>query len=369
MRKICLVAPFVPPYGGMALQAGKLVESLRRRGIPVFSVRVNRLPTDVGFWYRAPGVRTAATTVRLLRNLSARLKESDVVVIFSSFFNYFFWVTYPVVLLANAYGKSVILNARGGGAGEFCRRYRPLLRPLMRKVDLVIAPSGFLAEVFQKEFRMDVGIVRTMVDTQQFPFRHRRPLRPRLLAARNLETIYGVDVILKALKIVRERYPEAVLTIAGNGSQSAALKALAKDLGLEPGVEFLGSVAHDDMPAVYDRHDIFINASRVDNLPNALLEAFASGLPVVSTAAGGIPFLVEHGRTGLLVEVDNHEKLAEAVVFLLTCPEEASRLAGNARLVAEEYGEERVVASFLDMVERAFQKRMQRNGNKACHEE
>ncbi len=357
MIKVCLVAPFVPPYGGMALQAQKLLKVVSCYGYEIVPVRVNRPPGKTSFLDRVPMVRTLSNTVRFFRELVPSLAGSDVVVVFSSFFNYFFWVTLPTILVAHGLGKGVILSARGGGAGAFCRRYKYVLRPVMQKVDLVTAPSPFLAKVFEAEFGLETAIVPTVVDTQRFSFRPRFPLQPKILAARHLEVIYGVDVILKAFKNIRDVYPKASLTIAGDGSQANTLKTQAKNLGLEQSVNFLGSVPHERMPDAYNAHDIFVNASRVDNLPNAILEAFASGLPVVSTKAGGIPYLVEDGRTGVLVDVDDWEGLARGVLYLLGFPEKAYRMASNARTEAEKHAEDEVMSHFVESIERALAKK------------
>jgi len=345
----------------MAVQAGKLVENLPRFGAGVVPVRVNRRPSDQGLLHRVKGVRTVATTSRFLRDLLRALPHSDVVVIFSAFFNYFFWVTCPAILLAHAKGKPIILSARGGGAGEFCRRYRPILKPLMKRVHLVTAPSPYLSGVFRALFPVDVRIMRTIIDTEQFRFRERFPLRPRLLAARNLEDIYGIDVIIKAMTTVQKNQPKASLTIAGNGSRMDSLKKLVAKAGLQQQITFVGAVPHHQMPSLYRDHDIFVNASRVDNLPNVILEAFAAGLPVVSTKAGGIPYLVDHGRTGWLADIDDDEGLASAIVHLLERPEEARVLTWNAKKEAEEYSAAAVIPAFLRMVDDLVTKHLARS--------
>lgn len=364
MTKICLVTPFVPPYGGMALQGHRFLEMMNRWGYEVFPVRVNRDPGQRRLVHRVPIIRTAVNTARFLRDLVAAVRRCDVVVVFSAFFDYFFWVTYPTILVADTFGKALVLSARGGGAGEFCRRYRRVLKPLMRRVDVVFAPSPFLAEVFESQFDLEAAVVPSVVDTGRFFFRPRVPLKPALLAARNLESIYGLDVILRAFRLIWEKYPEASLTIAGNGSQARSLKDLAKALGLEQAVTFLGSVPHERMPELFDTHDIFVNASRIDNLPNALLEAFASGLPVVTTNAGGIPYLVEHGRTGVLVDVDDWEGLGRAVMDLLENPEKAKQLIWNAREEVKRYTEEAVRSQVVKVLEKALGRNAQRQRKK-----
>jgi len=134
--------------------------------------------------------------------------------------------------------------------------------------------------------------------------------------------------------------------VAGDGSQRAALEQLSCELGLRY-VTFLGAVGLDQIPGVYDQGDIFLNASNIDNMPVSILEAFASGLPVVTTDAGGIPFLVEHRVTGLLVPREDHDALAAAALELLANPPLALSIAAKARAKCDKYALEAVVQAWL----------------------
>lgn len=279
------------------------------------------------------------------------MDQSDVVTIFTGFFNYFFWVTYPALILARAKQKPVILNVRGGGAAEFFKQYELLVRPTMRWVRALIAPSGFLAQTVAKFFEIEVEIVPTMVDVTRFSFKIRNIQNPKLLAARNLEAIYGLDVVIDAFARIYSKRPHAALSVVGGGALQANLQKLCASLGVGSSVCFHGAVRHEHMPRIYDRHDILVNASRVDNLPNVILEAFACGLPVVSTRAGGIPFLVDHGRTGFLVDVDDSGGLAEAVLRVLDEPGRVRAMVLEARNEAENHAPDKVISRFLEVVE------------------
>jgi glycosyltransferase involved in cell wall biosynthesis len=151
-----------------------------------------------------------------------------------------------------------------------------------------------------------------------------------LFSNRNLESHYNVAGVLRAFAIVERRVPEARLIVAGDGGEGPALRAMARELGLKQ-VEFVGAVRPDEMPALYNRADIFVNASLVDNMPLSILEAFACGLPVVTSCAGGIPLMVEDGRTGVLTPLNDHEAAAAAVMRLLAEQGLADRIIGAAR--------------------------------------
>jgi glycosyltransferase involved in cell wall biosynthesis len=155
------------------------------------------------------------------------------------------------------------------------------------------------------------------------------PLRPVFLANRNLEPMYDVGCVLRAFALVQARHPHARLVVAGDGSRRGELEALAASLGLRD-VSFVGRIDPARMNALYDEADVYLNASEIDNAPASILEAFASGVPVVTTNAGGIPYLVEHERTGMMVERGDHAGLAAAALRLLDEPALAAALIARA---------------------------------------
>jgi len=114
------------------------------------------------------------------------------------------------------------------------------------------------------------------------------------------------------------------------------------------GIHFTGVASREEIGRFYDQADIFINASRLDNMPVSILEAFACGTPVVSTAAESIPYLVEHERTGLLSDVGDAPALAQNVIRLLRDPDLAARLASNAYSQSQAYRWPNVRKQWLD---------------------
>jgi glycosyltransferase involved in cell wall biosynthesis len=172
-------------------------------------------------------------------------------------------------------------------------------------------------------------VIPNVVDLGAFDYRERRPLRPRLLSTRNLERYYRVDVIIEAFAQLQQQRPDAVLTIAGYGSEEPRLRAMAAQL-TRGGVRFVGRVEPAWMPKLYADSDIFLNASEVDNQPVSILEAFASGLPVISTPTGDIPSMVRHEKTGLIVPPEAPLALARAIAETLDRPARAFQMTEQA---------------------------------------
>jgi glycosyltransferase involved in cell wall biosynthesis len=165
---------------------------------------------------------------------------------------------------------------------------------------------------------------------------------------RILEPLYNVGCVLRAFAIVQKKYPDASLTVAHDGVCRPELERLARELGLR-NTQFIGRVPHRDIPALYDSAEIYLTSPNIDCMPGSLLECFASGLPVIATKTGGIPYIVTHGRTGLLVDINDHEVMADCAVRLLEEPELAERITRTAYEELEQYRWENIRQQWLDV--------------------
>ena len=338
--RIALVVASLEIVGGQSVQAEALAIGLRDAGHDVTFVPINpRFPRGFRCVRRWPYVRTLLNQALYLPRLGC-LRRADVVHIFSASYWSFVLSVVPAILAARRFGKRTVLNYHSGEAEDHLARWGVFVHPWLRLVDEIVVPSEYLRTVFGRHgYR--ASIVPNVVDTGRFCYRARVPLRPRLFSSRNLDPYYCVENTLEAFALLRGRYPEATLTLAGDGSEKARLQRLAATLGSD-GISFVGRVMPAAMPALYDEADIFVNSSVVDNQPLSVLEAFAAGLPVVSTATGDIAALVRDGETGLVVPPGDPAAMAKAVTALLQQPERALCVARNARDRVEAYGWPRV---------------------------
>jgi glycosyltransferase involved in cell wall biosynthesis len=336
VTRVLIVAPIPPPYGGMALQAVLLGRMLQRDGVSadVLGYNQNFVPRFRKLEH-VPALRTFLRAAVFCLRFWRRSGSCQVVHILASSWLYFFLIVAPAIVIGKFRGKRVILNYRGGDADRFLRRCGWLARPWFRMADVITTPSEFLARVIGTRLGMVVSIVPNIVNFSIFRYRERRPFRPRMLVTRHLEKLYDVETVLRAFRQIQTSYPEASLWIAGTGSEEAHLRTLAENWNLS-NVEFLGYVDHQGLPDVYDQCDILLNASRVDNFPGSLLEASAAGLVVVSTKAGGIPFLYRDGENSLLVEIGDWQALASAVHRLLANQPLARDLASAGRQLCQQ---------------------------------
>jgi phenylacetate-CoA ligase len=304
----------------MALQARQLVHHLAADGLAVSLFPSNfRLPGALAQVERVPGARTLCRAIAIWFLLVRAARQVDIIHILAASWVYFFIVVYPATVVGRLFRKRVVVNYRGGEAREFFRHYGWLAPPVFRLASAVTAPSKFLAGVIGDRFGVDVAIVPNILDTSIFRYRQRDVFQPKLLVTRHLDAMYDPEGVLSAFRILQNDCPEASLWIAGTGHLEPRLRSLVEEWELKQ-VRFLGHVPYADLPRIYDQCDIYINASRVDNFPGALLEASAAGLAVVTTGSGGIPALYEHGKTAFLVDAGDYQGLATAVRNVLQFP-------------------------------------------------
>jgi glycosyltransferase involved in cell wall biosynthesis len=341
-NSILIVAPVPPPSGGMALQARLLERLLKRDSVPTRFLPSNfALPGKLSLCERVPGLRTLLRFLLIWGHLRQEVRQAAVMHVFAASWLYFFVVVCPAILMGRLYGTRTVLNYRGGDARRFFKRWGWLVKPVVRRADVITTPSAFLGEVIHDVFAVPVVIVPNILDLSAFTFRRRTDFRPNILVSRNLEKMYNIECVLQAFRQIQEWHPDARLWIAGTGSEEQRLRSLVAEWDL-PNVRFLGNLSHEDLPAVYQQCDIAINASHIDNFPAALLEASAAGLTVVSTATGGIPFIYENDVTALLVEQDDWRALAAAVDRIVRNGAVAAKMTLESRTMVEQFTWENV---------------------------
>src|SRR4029077_4031681 len=159
---------------------------------------------------------------------------------------------------------------------------------------------------------------------------------PRLLCLGRLVAEKGFDSAMTAFALVRNRLPSARLVIAGDGPERSKLQQQTIELGLADSVEFVGSVPPETAAHLIDEATLVVMPSRLEGFGLVALEAALMARPVVAARVGGLPEVVLHEQTGLLVEHEDHEDLAEAITLLLDHPRTATMFGEAAQRRAKE---------------------------------
>lgn len=319
----------------MANQTRQLACLLEESGLQVDLVQVNP-PYPAAWVEKFRGVRAFVRLVPYLGRLWHCAGRVDLFHVMANSGWAWHLFAAPAVLIGKMRGCPVLVNYRGGEAEAFLTKQASWVRATLAKSDLLIVPSEFLKSVFAK-FGIGAEIVPNIVDLSRFSPLARLPGSCHVIVTRNLEELYDIPTAIQAFARLLAEYPSAHLSVAGSGPMRSMLEALCAELGLAGAVTFTGRLEVESMAELYRSADLVLNPSNADNMPNSLLEAMASGVPIVSTDVGGIPFMVEHGKTALLVPPRDPDAMAAAAERVLTDPALAERLRAAGRAEAERY--------------------------------
>lgn len=336
--RIGIVGPLPPPPGGMAAQTQQLAQLLTDAGSIVTIVQVNA-PYRPAWLGSVKGFRAFVRLVPYVLRLLQVTRDLDVLHVMANSGWAWHLFAVPAVWIASLRRVPVVVNYRGGGAEAFLERSAALIRATLNRSSVLVVPSGYLCEIFAR-FGIHARIVPNIIDLKRFrpgEQSRRNPDAPHLVVARNLEKIYDIPTAVRAFRVVRQTFTNARLTVAGSGPEGPALQDLVRELDLDSSVRFTGALSRDQMSALYRDADIVLNPSTTDNMPNSVLEALASGIPVVTTNAGGIPFIVTHRKTAMLVHPRDPQAMAESALEVLREPALAANLVAAGLEEVRQY--------------------------------
>lgn len=332
-RGVLFVSNFLSGSGLNRVYADELTDRLEARGWPV-----TRTSTQLGKLQRLAD---------MLRTAWATRRRYDIahVDVFSG--AAFVWAE-AVCFELRRLGKPYALTLRGGNLPSFAREWPRRVRALLRSAALVTVPSRYLAETM-RAYREQLVLCRNAIDTRAIEFRARARAAPRLVWLRAFHDVYNPLLALDVLAAVHRDHPDATLRMIGpdKGARTKVERAI-RERGLADRVELVGPVAKTAVPTELAKGDIFLNTTDVDNTPISVLEAMAVGLCVVTTSAGGIPYLVEHEREALVVPPRDGAAMTAAVTRVLEEPVLAERLSRGARELAAAHDWAPVLAQWED---------------------
>ena len=301
------------------------VEDLERAGIPVLSLGIRR---------KLPDPRPALQFVRLLRKWRPQIVHSHMV--HANILARVARIFAPVpVLISTAHS----IDERGRRGSGRLRTFLYRITDPLCDLTTQVTQAGLDRYVrIGAAPQHKIRYYPNGVDTERFcpNFEVRVKLRKELglgeafvwLAVGRFDPPKDYPTMLRAFSVVAQRYPNARLLIAGDGPLKPSMSVLARELGIARCVPFLG--IRRDVPELMNAADAYVMSSAWEGMPMVLLEAHASGLPVVATNVGGNREVVLPEKTGFLVPPKNPEALAEAMLRLMALPEEERRRMGEA---------------------------------------
>jgi glycosyltransferase involved in cell wall biosynthesis len=303
---------------------------------PVYVIRKPRTHFVRRFWFRQLRGKPWQICDAEVRELLAVLNRARAELLHI----YFGQIAVHLLPLISAWEKPSVVSFHGADVMVDMNKtaYREATLQMLDAVSLVLVRSESLRRALVEIGcdRKKIEIQRTGIPLDQFGFREREfPGNGewRLVQAGRLIEKKGLPVTFHAFAVFVRQYPNATLTIAGEGPMLDELQELARELNIAERVSFTGFVSQEQLRDIYHRSHIFLHPSQTgrdgnqEGIPNSMLEAMAGGLPVFATQHGGIPEAIENGLSGVLVPERDHELLARALVEATRDPAFLSRIA------------------------------------------
>ncbi|WP_246247060.1 glycosyltransferase family 4 protein [Candidatus Methylobacter favarea] len=337
----------------MANQLNQLVQLLAKEDIQVSLVQTNA-PYGYKIIENIKGARALWRLIPYLAKVWKLAGKVDVIHVLAN--SGWSWQLFAAPVLWTGWfrGTPVIINYRGGEAEDYFKKSIKWVRPSIKKATAVAVPSGYLKKIFS-DFGIDSQIIPNIINLERFIPKDKigliDPLQPHLIITRNLEAIYGISTAIKAVALLRPIVPGIKLSIAGSGPQKEKLQYLVTKEKLENNIIFTGRLTPEEMAKLYQNANIMLNPTTVDNMPNSILEALASGVAVVTTDVGGIPYIVKNNNTALFAEANNPELMAKQINRLLNEPELYQELVNNGLQDVQQYAWTEIRALWLGLYE------------------
>lgn len=305
---------------------------------------------DAGWAVRETS-RIPSRPVRLADTISCllRWRNSVDLVLLSVFSGPAFVMADVTSSLARMLGLPVVMVLHGGDLPAFGDRHPGWVTRVLKRAIQVVAPSEFLARGAWLG-QIHPTVIPNVAGIEEIQFRVREKARPDLLWMRTFHELYNPSMAVRAVGHLIDEGHEVRVTMAGQEKGLLAdTRSLVSEMGLTDRFGFPGFLDAQGKAAAFGTHDIYLHTNKVDNTPVSVIEAAAAGMLIVATEVGGIPDLLEHERTALIVPDDDDAAMAAAVARFLTEPELAAAVSQNARAMALRFSWDEVRPLWSEM--------------------
>lgn len=259
-----------------------------------------------------------------------KMKKVDYILI-DTYSTSSFWYAFFCSQVTRLVKAKYIPLLRGGDLPNRLKNSPFLCKMIFKNAYINVAPSNYLLEKFKEKGFENIVFIPNSISLEAYEFKSRVIIQPKLLWVRSFAAIYNPKMAVAVFKILKEKYPEAILTMVGPDKDGSLIetKKFAESLHLQ--VNFTGKLSKEEWTNLAEAYDIFINTTHFDNTPVSVMEGMALGLPVVSTNVGGIPYMLTSNENALLVNDNQAEEMVNAIESLLIDNKLAKKLTLNAR--------------------------------------
>lgn len=261
-----------------------------------------------------------------------------------------FYYAYFVSQLCRILKLKYIPILHGGNLSKRLKTSSKLSRAIFNNAYINVAPSLYAKANFEGQGFYNILCIPNAIELKNYPFKKRDFDSIKLLWLRSFSKIYNPVLAIKILKALKDEHIKAELCMIGpdgDGSLEEAKKC-AEQFGVE--VKFTGKLTKQEWIRISQDYNIFINTTNIDNMPLSVIEAMALGFPVVSTNVGGMPFLIENNKNGVLVEPDSVEAFVESIKHIIDSPERSKLITQKARARVENLDWEVVKKQWINVL-------------------
>lgn len=244
-----------------------------------------------------------------------------------------FWYAFICSQISRLFNTKYIPILHGGDLPKRLERNPKLSNLIFKNAFVNVAPSNYLLEKFKEKGFKNVVFIPNSIQLEGYEYKNRIQVQPKLLWVRSFARIYNPQMAIHVFKLIKEKYPNATLTMVGPDKDGSLIETrnLAESLNLN--VNFTGKLSKKDWTDLAKKHDIFINTTHFDNTPVSVIEAMALGLPVVTTNVGGIPYMLTNNENALLINDDKSIEMVNAIELLLKNEELVQKITSNAKVL------------------------------------
>ncbi|MDX1545199.1 MAG: glycosyltransferase family 4 protein, partial [Christiangramia sp.] len=248
-----------------------------------------------------------------------------------------FWYAVSCGMLCRILGVEYIFILHGGNLDQRFSQESKWVHDIFQKSYANVVPSQYLMEKLEVFNFNNIKLIPNWIDLKMYPFKMRSSLDPNILWVRSFDEVYNPMMALEVIEELQKIYPHVKLSMVGPEKDGSLQRSRSLAIKKKLPVDFKGKLSKKEWIELSKDFDVFINTTSVDNTPISLIESMALGLPVVSTNVGGIPYMVDNKKNGILVEPENPEEMVLAIRNLLQNPELAETISWNARKEVEKY--------------------------------
>lgn len=256
-----------------------------------------------------------------------------------------------LALILKIFEKRIICVVHGGSIPEQLEKGETKFDKIFSKADIIVTPSSFIQQALRKK-NISALIIKNPLTTTKYNFTSKQEIKPRILWMRSFHEAYNPLMAVRVAKILADNHKDFYMVMAGNDrGLLTETKALAKKLNIEDKIDFPGYIDMQQKEKLAQDCNIFISTNKIDNAPVSVIEFMALGLPVIAVNTGGIPFIIENKKNGLLVNDDDDAQMAKCIEELLSNKNLYESLRANARKYAMLYDEDVVVDKWRTLFE------------------